>query len=106
MILTVIALMLAAQEPSVQPMLVPADGERHKLVYKGDTFKIRRSGDQIAVERMRKVFRNNNGPAVRLLMKEVAREVSGCDLKDEYFTFYTFTLEATLSCPIAERAGA
>ena len=87
---------------TVQAASVPADGERHKLVYKGDTFKIKRTGDQIAVERMRKVFRNNNGPAVRLLMKEVAREVSGCDLKDEYFPFYTFTLEATLACPKTE----
>ena len=105
MILTAIALMLTAQEPSIQPMLVPADGERHKLVYKGDTFKIKRTGDQIAVERMRKLFRNNNGASVRLLMKEVARDVSGCDLKDEYFTFYTFTSEATLVCP-AGKAGA
>lgn len=87
---------------TVQATTIPADGERHKLVYKGDTFEIKRTGDQIAVERMRKVFRNNNGPAVRLLMKEVAREVSGCDLKDEYFTFYTFTLEATLVCPKTE----
>jgi len=85
-----------------QTISVPADGERHKVVYKGDTFKIKRSGDQIAVERMRKAFRNNNGPAVRLLIKEVAREASGCDIRDEYFTFYTFTLEATLVCPKAE----
>lgn len=106
MILATMMLLLAAQEPSAQPMLVPADGQRHKLVYKGDTFKIERTGTQIAVERMRKVFRNNNGPAVRLLMKKVAREVSGCDLKDEYFTFYTFTLEATLACPPDGKAGA
>jgi hypothetical protein len=39
-------------------------------------------------------------------MKEVARDVSGCDLKDEYFTFYTFTLEATLVCPNDKGAGA
>lgn len=106
MILIAFTLLLAAQDATVQPLLVPTDGQRHKLIYKGDTFKIKRFGDQIAVERMRKVFRNNNGAAVRLLMKEVARNVSGCDLKDEYFTFYTFTLEATLVCPADRKVGA
>ncbi len=106
MILTAIALMLASQETRTPTISIPADGQKHKIVYKGDTFKITWTGNQIIVDRMEKLLRNNITPAIRLLMKEVAREATGCDLKDEYYAFYNFQLEATLVCPNDKGAGA
>ena len=56
MILTAIALMLAAQDPSVQSMLVPTDGKKHKLRHNGETFEVRNYGDKITVYRIPTFF--------------------------------------------------
>lgn len=90
---------LAADPAIAAPTInVPADGKKHKLSYQGDTFKIRWKGDQISVDRMEKFGKNNTGPQVRESMREVARQLTGCALKDEFYTFMTFRLEATLVC--------
>ncbi|PHP19794.1 hypothetical protein CG471_10590 [Sphingobium sp. IP1] len=85
------------------PLAVLADGKKHKLSYQGDTFKIRWKGDQISVDRMEKFGKNNTSPQVRESMREVARRVTGCALKEEFYTFMTFRLEATLVCSPADQ---
>lgn len=90
----------AIAAPSIS---IPADGKKHKLSYQGDTFKIRWKGDQISVDRMEKLGKNNTSPQVRESMREVARQVTGCALKDEFYTFMTFRLEATLVCSLADQ---
>lgn len=99
MILTAIALMLAAQEPSVQPMLVPADGKKHKLQHNGETFEVRNSGDKITVYHIPTVFGRKRGAIIRDWNREVARLTSGCDIDDEYVDPMSLRLEADLICP-------
>lgn len=98
--LTGLASAPASGAPSIS---IPADGKKHKLSYQGDTFKIRWKGDQISVDRMEKFGKNNTSPQVRESMREVARQVTGCGLKDEFYTFMTFRLEATLVCSVGDQ---
>ena len=102
MILTAIALMLAAQEPTVQSMLVPADGKKHKLQHNGETFEVRTSGDKITVYHIPTIFGRKRGSIVRDWNRAVARLASGCDIDDEYVDPFSLQLQANLIClPIA-----
>ena len=98
MILTAIALLLAAQEPSVQSMLVPADGKKHKLQHNGETFEVRNYGDKITVYHIPTFFGRKRGAIIRDWNREVARITSGCDIDDEYVDPMSLALEADLVC--------
>ena len=105
MILTAIALMLAAQEPSAQPMLVPADGKKHKLQHNGETFEVRNFGDKITVYHIPTIFGRKRGSIVRDWNRQVARLTSGCDIDDEYVDPFSLQLQANLIChPVASGA--
>ena len=105
MILTAIALLLAAQEPSVQSMLVPADGKKHKLQHNGETFEVRNYGDKISVYHIPSFFGRKRGAIVRDWNREVARLTSGCDIDDEYVDPFSLQLQANLIChPVASGA--
>lgn len=73
--------------------------QKQKLRVDGDTFIVTRRGDQITVDRREKAFRRNTGPEQREAMRKIARDVTGCELKNEFFTIWKFELEATLVCP-------
>jgi hypothetical protein len=77
-----------------------SDGSRHiKAVYESDTFLIRVSLDRISVQRRRKVFRRKDGPDQRAHDHRIARLLTGCELRNEFYVAGTFRLEADLECP-------
>jgi hypothetical protein len=93
-------LLLAGAANIPAPLSVPADGKKHKVNFENNTYKVTINGDQISVHRAAKIFKNNTSAEVRAAMRKVAIEISKCRIKDEYFTFWTFTLEATIDCDV------
>ena len=90
--LTLGAVTAASQSPP------PSTDSRAKVVYNGETFNVRRTGERIVVQRRKQAFKKNNGLEQRDAMKAVARNFTGCELADEFFTFWQFDLEARLVC--------
>lgn len=103
MILTAIALLLAAQEPNIQLKSVPPDGKKHKLKHNDETFEVRNFGNKITVYHIPTFFGRKRGSIVRDWNREVARLSTGCDIRDEYVDPYSLQLQADLVCqPVAD----